>query len=232
MPDGLLHPKALLDDAYRTGSVTNAHGVAVSAHSQITPIFAQALCDFVEREQPKTVVEVGMALGFSSLAILSALPEDGILISVDPFQDTDYEGAGMAQVARSTHAKRHRLVAEADYLALPKMIEQGLKVDFAYIDGMHTFDYVLLDAFYLDKLVPVGGAIAFNDCGFRSIHKFLHYFVKHRKYIEIDVGLPRNFRGANPIKTLIRTMTRRSNQDRYFRKVADWEPEHNFFRNF
>ncbi len=232
MPDTPVPPLALLEAAYKTGLVGNSRGVQMAAHSQITPIFAQALSAFVQKAQPRTVVEIGMAQGFSTLAILSTLPQDGVLISVDPFQDTEYAGVGKAQVARSTRAAAHKLVTEVDYLALPRMIEQGLSVDFAYIDGMHTFDYVLLDAFYLDKLVSVGGAIAFNDCGFRSIHKFLKYFKNHRNYAEIDVGLPRDFRGANPLITLIRTLTGRSNQDRYFRKISAWEPEHNFFRDF
>lgn len=232
MSDEYLHPQELLNEAHRTGRVINARGVAIEAHSQISLIFSQALSAFVAKERPKTVVEIGMAQGFSTLAILSTLPDGGALISVDPFQDSEYDGAGKSQVARSTRAAAHQLIAEPDYLALPKMVERGLKVDFAYVDGMHTFDYVLLDAFYLDKLIPAGGVIAFNDCGFRSIHKFLRYFRKHRDYSEIDLGLPRDCRGANPVITLLRTLTGRSNQDRYFRKISSWEPEHNFLRPF
>ena len=73
---------------------------------------------------------------------------------------------------------------------------------------------------------------AFNDCGFRSIHKFLKYFPKHRQYEELDVGLKPDFTGANPLFTAIRRATGRSNQDRYFRKLSDWEPPHNFFKSF
>ncbi len=107
-----------------------------------------------------------------------------------------------------------------------------MQADLVYIDGMHTFDYVALDAFYAHKLVRAGGIVAFNDCGFRSIHKFLRYFVKHREYEEIDVGLEPDYRGGNALITASRRLTGRSNQDRYFRKKSDWEPPHNFFRTF
>lgn len=97
---------------------------------------------------------------------------------------------------------------------------------------MHTFDYVALDAFYLDKTLKVGGVLAFNDCGFRSIHKFLKYFRRHRHYKEIEVGLSPDYRGRNPLVTAVRRLEGRSNHDRYFRKLDTWEPEHTYFRNF
>jgi hypothetical protein len=74
--------------------------------------------------------------------------------------------------------------------------------------------------------------IAFNDCGFRSIHKFLKFFVKNRKYQEFDAGLKADYRGRNPLVSLMRRLEGRSNQDRYFRKLESWEPVHNYFRNF
>ncbi|PLK25479.1 O-methyltransferase [Novosphingobium sp. TH158] len=225
-------PGALLAELF-AGKATYADGRSVGdTHSVISPAFAQALGGFVAREKPKLVVEVGMALGASSLAILSALDADARLISIDPFQSTDYKGVGKSLVEQSNRASQHVLIEKPDYVALPELLAQNIQPDLVYIDGMHTFDYVALDAFYADKLVRPGGVVAFNDCGFRSIHKFLKYFQKHRHYEEIDVGLRPDYRGANPLVTLVRTITRRSNQDRYFRKVDSWEPEHNYFRNF
>ena len=83
-----------------------------------------------------------------------------------------------------------------------------------------------------DKLLRVGGVLAFNDCGFRSIHKFLRFFRQHRHYEELDAGLPADYRGGNPLITLARRIEGRSNQDRYFRKLDRWEGEHNYFRRF
>lgn len=226
-----MSPESLLAQAYNTLKVTDDEGVEREINSQIPRAYSQALTDLVRKEQPKLVVEVGMACGFSSLAILEALPQHGKLISIDPYPD-HYNHVGKTLVRRSDRAAAHQLVVEPDYVALPRMIEQGAVVDLAYIDGMHTFDYVALDAFYLDKLVRVGGIIAFNDCGFRSIHKFLKYFVQHRHYQEVDVGLRPDYRGRNPLVSLVRRITRRSSHDRYFRKLDTWEPPCNYFRNF
>lgn len=194
--------------------------------------FATALTAMVRREKPVLCIEVGMAYGISTLAILEGLGEGGHLISIDPFQNSDFGGFGLDLVARTSAAAQHELIEAPDYLALPRLLEEGRRPDFAYIDGMHTFDYVLLDGFFVDKLLPVGGVAAFNDCGFRSIHKYLQFFRRYRQYEELDSGLAADYRGGNPAITALRTLQRRSNQDRYFRKLSEIEPEHNFFRNF
>jgi hypothetical protein len=194
--------------------------------------FATALTAMVRREKPALCIEIGMAFGISTLAILEGLSEGGRLISIDPFQNSDFDGFGLDLVARTDRAAQHELIEAPDYFALPRLLKDGRRPNFAYIDGMHTFDYVLLDGFYVDKLLPVGGIAAFNDCGFRSIHKYLRFFRRHRRYEELDAGLAADYRGGNPLITTWRTLERRSNQDRYFRKLSDEEPAHNFFRNF
>ena len=198
----------------------------------ISPAFAQALTEQVRRLQPKLAIEIGMANGLSTLAILAGLPLDGKLISIDPYQDSQWRGEGRRLVEQTDARSRHELRQAPDFLALPELVNEQQALDFAYIDGMHTFDYVALDVFYIDKLLRVGGVVAFNDCGFRSIHKFLRFFRSHRHYAELDAGLPADYRGRNPLVTLVRRLEGRSNQDRYFRKLDSWEPEHNFFRNF
>lgn len=209
-----------------------AEALANPVDAAIEPRFAEALTRQVRACKPKLAIEIGMAGGISTLAILAGLDPDARLISIDPFQDTQWQGAGRKRVAQSDRAASHELRQEFDYLALPALLREGLQVDFAYIDGMHTFDYVALDAFFVDKLLPVGGVVGFNDCGFRSIHKFLRFWRDHRRYEELDAGLAPDYRGGNPLISLHRRLTGRSNQDRYFRKLDSWEPEHNWFKDF
>ena len=59
------------------------------------------------------------------------------------------------QVVRDTklphggHAK-FTCLYEKDTVALPRLVEQGKRIQFCFIDGLHTFDYTMLDAFYAD----------------------------------------------------------------------------------
>ena len=67
-----------------------------------------------------------------------------------------------------------------DYLALPQLVGDRQTIQFAYIDGWHTFDYTLLDFFYVDKMLDPGGVVAFNDCALPSV----------RRVIELRHGAP------------------------------------------
>lgn len=202
-------------------------------NSVIAPKFAEALYRTVRKEKPRLVVEIGMAFGASSLAILTALEEnggDGQLISLDPNQLAGASGRGVAYVEQAGLAHRHRLIEEVDYLALPNLIREGLVVDFGYIDGWHTFDYSLIDFFLLDKMLRVGGLVAFNDCHYEAVEKVTKFVLSHRHYAEEDVGLPpRRIVRARWHRLVGRWV---NTSDRYFRKLDDWEPDFKFFAEF
>jgi predicted O-methyltransferase YrrM len=77
----------------RTGHTPFGHPVQV--HSNIRLEFAEALYQTVRRLRPLVTIEVGMAFGVASLAILRALRDsgsDGRLISIDPNQTSEWQG--------------------------------------------------------------------------------------------------------------------------------------------
>jgi len=51
----------------------------------------------------------------------------------------------------------HELVEDFDYYALPRLLANGCRADFAYIDGWHTFDHAMLDFWFIDKMMNIGG---------------------------------------------------------------------------
>lgn len=62
---------------------------------------------------------------------------------------------------------------------LPKVIERGVTVDFAFIDGMHTFDYTLIDLFFCDKLLRPGGIMCVHDMNLPGKKRALSYLMKY-----------------------------------------------------
>lgn len=241
-----------LREIYTTGMSISASGDRMAIHSNLPIETADALYRTVRAHRPTVVVEIGMAFGASSLAILSALEQNGgagRLISIDPNQTAQWKRAGVTAVGRAGYADRHALLELPDYVALPRLLADGQRVDFAFIDGWHTFDYTLLDFWYIDRMVPVGGIVAFDDCWFPAVHKAIDFVLSHRRYEEIDAGLPRateNLSGASGlVKRIIglrllnewRRMTGRQTgmytpYNRYLRKTDDWEPAWNFFADF
>ena len=228
-------PCPTLQEIYQNKKVRDAAGNTVELADEISSAYAEALYRTVLARKPVAALEVGMAYGLSSLAIGQALRDsggNGKLISLDPVQSTHYKRIGRINIERAGWAEFHELIEAPDYLALPRLLERGQKIDFAYIDGWHTFDYCLLDFFYCDKMLNPRGVVAFNDTGYRAVQKVLRFVTSHRHYREIDVGLAANYRGRNAVVTAARWLTGRRTEDRYFEKLEDWEPPWNFYASF
>ncbi len=233
---------AVLKELLDTRTSYSTTGNQVEMHSYLIPEYTEALYQTVLQANPKLVVEVGMAFGISSLAILTALEEcggEGRLISIDPYQLTDWQGCGVTSLRRAGLQDRHELIAKFDYIALPQLLEQETRIDFAYIDGWHTFDYTLLDFWYFDKMLPAGAMVAFNDCSYKAVQRVLRFVQTHRKYEEVDVGLAPFHVGRSRKQEVKRRLMGQSltayydlGQDRYFRKTEEWEPAWDFYAEF
>jgi predicted O-methyltransferase YrrM len=217
-------PNQVLQEMLVTGMARDASGAQRQAHSGIDSAATDALYRTVRARRPSRVLEIGMAHGFSTLAALTALQEngkEGSLVSIDPSQSTHWGGVGVANVTRAGLADRHRLIEDYDYLALPELLRQGTAFDLVYIDGVHEFEYVCLDFFYADKLLLPGGCIGFNDCGMADVHLVAKRVESLPHYRRIDVGLPRSFKGRNVLYTAARWAMGRAVEDRYFEKVCE-----------
>src|ERR1700733_2878238 len=214
-------------------------GDQIPVHSDIGLGHAEALYKTILQTQTSTVLEVGMAFGVSSLGILTALRDigqNGRLISIDPVQTPDWKGCGLASIARAGLKERHEMHEDYDYNVLPRLLASGLKIDFAYIDGWHTFDYTLLDWWFVDRMLTVGGIAAFNDCSWPAVEKAIEFVLTHRKYTEIDVGIPVPRQRKKALLQLL-PFTRKEHickrpGDRYLKKDAHWEPRWDFFAPF
>jgi predicted O-methyltransferase YrrM len=213
-------------------------GELIPANSDIGLANAKALYETVLRLRPATVLEVGMAFGVSSLAILTALRDagqNGKLISIDPMQSTHWKGCGLASITRAGYKDQHEMHEDYDYNVLPRLLASGRKLDLAYIDGWHTFDYTLLDWWYVDRMLKVGGTVAFNDCSWPAVHKAIKFVLTHRKYTEFDVGTPASPWRPKDLLRLVKFGFKRfrlDERDRYFKKDADWEPRWDFYAPF
>ena len=151
-------------------------------------------------------------------------------------------------------AEGHRLIEDFDYLALPDLLRAGERFDIAYIDGWHTFDYTLLDLFYIDRMLDAGGVVGINDCGFAAVDAAVRFLVTHRDYVELPLNRPRSQvtmrgngrvlpRGIGRVVSVIPdewgsflawVMKGRivRSEDRYFEKRSASEPEWDFYKYF
>lgn len=240
-------PNQVLREMYDMNEAMTSDGRTVTVDSVVRVEFANALYALVKRERPKVILEIGLAHGATALAMATAIDENGFgeLISIDPYQRKQWSGIALAALERSGLSRLHRLVEEPDYVALPGLLKtlEGC-VDLAYVDGRHSYEYVLLDFFYVDRLLRPGGVVGFNDSDWPTVIPTLRFVRKHRRYDALDVGLAPTYGTRNGLaraylrgeaklvsrrlrpsrcRPVARVLGRRSD-DRYFRKIENWEP--------
>ena len=149
------------------------------------------LCRIAREEKCHSILEVGMANGSSTVALLKTLADNGggNVVSIDPFQNRgengiDYGigGQGVRNVAAAGFANMHRLMEAYDYIALPQLVAEKAQFDMVFIDGYHSFDYTFLDFFYADLLLKEGGICAFHDTGWPTVYKVTDFLMKNKAY--------------------------------------------------
>jgi predicted O-methyltransferase YrrM len=181
---------AVLEELYAAKQVVSRGGKVLSLFPDaIERHKGASLSAWVRRARPRVTLEVGLAFGASALAVCQALEEngEGHHHAMDPYQRSHYDAAGLEHLEAAGLSHRLTFYEAPSYLQLPKLVEQGLKVDFAFVDGQHLFDYVLTDAFFIDLLLPVGGVMAFDDVWMGSVRKVIKFLMTNRGYRLVHV---------------------------------------------
>jgi len=134
-------------------------------------------------------IEIGCAMGLSSLTICDAVRNNDPILSehiiIDPFQASDWKNIGINNL-RKEGFNNFTLFEERSEYILPKLAEQNLLYDFAFIDGWHTFDHTLLDFFYLNRMLKIGGIIIIDDTSMPGINRVVRLIHKYPSYKFID----------------------------------------------
>lgn len=148
-------------------------GNIIKVNSCIKSQEGNFISEIIQRYDCKTCLEVGMAFGISAMYILSA-SKYNTLISLDPFQSTQWNNNGKKLLKMIGVSSRHKLIEEKSFIALPALLKKQ-KFDFIFIDGWHTFDYTLIDFFYSLELLNDGGIIIIDDALHKGVSKCVKY---------------------------------------------------------
>lgn len=139
-------------------------------------------------ERARVVIEVGLAYGGSALAIGEALlRNDSAAIShvvIDPFQQSSFLNVGWDAMREAGLEATTRLITEPSSLALARLVSDGFSADAAFVDGSHRFHEVLVDLYYIRRLVRTGGLVILDDTDSASVGTALRYF-------EVNLGWTR-----------------------------------------
>ena len=154
----------------------------IPLHSGVSEKDGKFLQKIITENKFKNTIEVGCAYGVSSLYICAASSQHGNYSHtvVDAFQ-TDWKNIGVLNLKRAGFTS-FELIEKLSELALPQLLEKNKKYDFAFIDGWHTFDHVMIDFFYINRMLEVGGVITFHDLDMPSQKKLFRYILNYPCY--------------------------------------------------
>jgi predicted O-methyltransferase YrrM len=228
----------VIEDIYSSGTVVGKTGCIHQLHSAIDREEGEFLYQTIANDSSiARTLEVGCAFGLSSLYICEAIRgrEGAKHIMIDPYQNTDYDGVGLENLQKA-HVDYAELIENGSEFALPGMLQSGQgQYDFIFLDGWHTFDHTLLDAYYATRLLRVGGILALDDTDWESVGRVADFLLSYPCYEEIGRVTrlrPRGWKGklAPRVASLVsrqhwkslisRNLYRRIFQDRYTRMIA------------
>jgi len=157
----------------------------------LAPARAEFLREICCRSDAHSTLEVGFALGVSTLCILAALLELGVTgtphVAMDPFQaDARFCNAGLRTLRDAGVAAMVDFYPEASETFLPRLVAAKRQFDFILIDGDHSFDHTLIDIFYAHRLLPPGGTMIIDDIEMPPVYLANRYLLEYYRYELID----------------------------------------------
>lgn len=158
----------------------------IPLHSGVSEKDGEFLQKIITENKFKNTIEVGCAYGISSLYICAATAQyaNSSHTIVDAFQ-TEWKNIGILNLKRAGFTS-FELIEKLSEIALPQLLEKNKKYDFAFIDGWHTFDHVMIDFFYINRMLEVGGVITFHDLDMPSQKKLFRYILNYPCYTFLD----------------------------------------------
>jgi predicted O-methyltransferase YrrM len=175
----------VISEIEATGTTELSDGSRVPLHSHIPPGGGELIRRSIAATKPKLGIEVGLAFGISTLYILDAMQQHGggKLIGMDPAQhDHTWRGGGLHNVRRAGFAENYEFWEQTSQNILPRLSASGARIQFAFLDGWHTFDHTLIDFFYADAMLDVGGIIVVDDTGYPAIGRLCDFVLANRDY--------------------------------------------------
>jgi len=225
--------QSTLDLMLSTNRAVNQEGHEIEIHSNIGRDSVNKIRELIQTIDIQRSLEVGMASGISTLAILGA--HSGHHIAVDPNQTSGgrdgWQGIGLTAVRNAGLEDRFTLLEESSHLALPRLSESE-QFDFIFIDGWHSFDYTLMDIFYSDLLLRDGGVLVVDDWGMPQVAFALKFLIAHKPYEQLG---PRLEDPLNPFTKLRRRFKKNYDKGwgsiRAFRKLHSSQVPWHFFES-
>lgn len=149
--------------------------------SSISKVEADFLKGLINTCQPGATLEIGCAEGVSSMVICEAIGKENTHTILDPNQSGHWKNVGVNNLKKSG-LDNYTLIEDYSEFVLPGLLKEGRQYDFIFVDGWHTFDHVLLEFFYINRLLNIGGIVAFDDVALLPLNRVMRYISNYPNF--------------------------------------------------
>jgi predicted O-methyltransferase YrrM len=171
--------RSRIEAIYTAGAAVDGDGEPVELYAHgVSRVEGEMLRDLVQEAGARTTIEVGFAMGLSTLFICEGLLRVGEPVrhvAIDPFQH-HWRDTGVRTTRDAGIADLVEVVREPSQTCLPRLLEADERYDLAFVDGDHRFEAAFIDIYFLSRLVRPGGLIVIDDVWLPAVQKALRYF--------------------------------------------------------
>lgn len=173
-----------IDEIASSPTTLSEHGETIPQQAQVNVRYGRFLYHLVRAFRPRRILEIGMANGISSAYMAAAQKRNALSdcshVIIDPFQSSDWKGAGRHLLHRINLDEYANIIEDFSIHAIPKLEKKGESFDLAFIDGNHCLDYTLADVLMCDRVLATGGLLALDDSMAYGVKLAIPYLDRHR----------------------------------------------------
>ena len=171
----------MVRDIIAKNGFTLENGQWYTLTSAISRPEAEFLKGIISSNKFSETLEIGCAEGVSSMVICETIGKNSTHTILDPNQSGYWENMGVTNL-KKYGLNNYNLIEEYSEFALPQLLKEHKQYDFIFVDGWHTFDHVLLEFFYINRLLSIGGIVAFDDVALVSLNRVMRYISNYPNF--------------------------------------------------
>ena len=105
-----------------------------------------------------------------------------------PVHRTTYAGVGLEILKQAGVRDLVEFYAEESRIVLPRLLADGRRFDFAFLDGNHRFEGVFLDLVYSGRLLKESGIVFVDDTQLPGVRRAVDFCVSNLRWVIEDGG--------------------------------------------
>jgi predicted O-methyltransferase YrrM len=158
---------------------------SIVQNSSVNERYGRLLFRLVEYFKPQTIIELGTSVGLSTLYMAMANPEAQVL-TIEGCTTKSEQATANFNALQVSNIAQH--IGRFD-IVLPDVISQAGKLDFAFIDGNHTYEATLSNFNSLLSIADNNTVFVFDDIHWSAAMQKAWYEITDHERVTVSIDL-------------------------------------------